>query len=302
MFLLAASCLVTQLWIELWTGGSRPFYRACDILIHVGSLAGLMSLSIRTVNSTTTTRLLIQLVAHAEMNGSSADWQTSMRRELLFTLSLWCVAMTVRMVSTLQSDSAFYLMETVTFGVSSLVFFIVVFSQVYVANGLKAALNSFCRNSYVQPDPDRIIQQWQVLQAILRNASYCLQWSFFVTLSVSLSVVLSTAAVIQAGTAKGFPWSLCAHLCIALSATRSLSAASAVSDSCRVAPALLNTFIAKAEVDYRRQCVMAYMRDSEAGFYMFGMLVTGSLAIKCGYFTTIVVIHFASKAVLDAPW
>merc|ERR1712046_319462 len=126
--------------------------------------------------------------------------------------------------------------------------------------------------------------------------SKSLQWSFLMALGTALLLVLSTTLGFSAQATKELPWTLLSHCCVALNASRLLVAAGSVSDSCQVVPALLNTILGHQEVDYRRQCVTAYIRDAEAGFYMLGVRVTGSLTMKAVYFTLVVGIQLVSQA------
>lgn len=285
----------------------------------LGAILGIISMRASSINE-----LLCQtggaLDEYAWRSGFLADWRRLSTRRFLKISVFWAVMVTCRVLVAIISNSLSYggssgvlawdLVRVLVHIIVSIPFTAVAFVQLHVCCGLELAVDSFCQALFLELDIDTAIQEWSVLQALLRKVASHIDGSFLALGTAALAALALTAlevtqepSLIRRGrdAALWFGWN---YPPILLSLYTILKAASVTAKCCRVAP-LVNSWDFQAEDPLvpktrhaGRQYLIQYMIQSRAGFYVKGIRLTAFVALKLGYFVGTVTFCMITQSLL----
>lgn len=262
------------------------------------------------------------LQSFARTAGVQEVWGKASKLRLCFVLVCWAFMVGCRVAQLVlpscnahvlavgPATTSFSATSLVAFAVIAGVFAMLVYLQLHVCCGLELAVDSFCLRFVQGMDYKQSVLQWGVVQALLRGAARTID-SCFVALgtTVSATLVLTAVSVYQLvlgsdGTnlrslghcsALWSGWIL-APVVMLLYAT---FCAAAVTEKCqRVAP-FVNLWAVEAQpIDFERQFASLHILHSAAGFYVKGVRLSGSMALKLVYLFGVVLFTFLTRAVL----
>jgi len=193
IMVLTAFVFLHTLWFAMRERPLFPldFAAACYAL---GALFGLLSLRAHQVNHILGPHNR-PLELYAGRFRFLSEWRRISSRRFFALLVLWLCAVLMRVLSSGACAESWedQLPMLVSFSFSGAVIMALAYCQVNVCCGLELAVNSFCLRLYTDPDINRGVVEWNVLQALLRRAGDTVDSCF---LAVSTSVF---AALLFAG-------------------------------------------------------------------------------------------------------
>eukprot|EP00913_Durusdinium_trenchii_P026709 g25058.t1 len=159
----------------------------------------------------------------------------------------------------------------------------VAYCQLHICSGLELSIDSFCFNFFKQKDIEQAIEEWNMVQANLRQVSNQLSASFFLTAASCLTSLL-------------------------LLAEQTLRDPSSLQEivtekASRVGP-LVNSWqlqtdedTATSSMDTERQYLVQYINQSQAGFFMKGVRINGFDVQKMIYYSAALTFTLVSRSI-----
>merc|ERR1712216_294247 len=135
-----------------------------------------------------------------------------------------------------------------------------------------------------------------ILQAILLKASTTVEYLLFVLQGTA--VVAGLLGVVDALHSEVSLMGLLPGALLVVAIVYMLFFAAHVSDSCSRVPRLINSLSFGEGTEDARKDVVEYILHSQAGFYVFNVRITTSMALKFTYLWGVVVFGLATKATL----
>lgn len=279
--------------------GSTCYGEAClrlgllsDISLAFGSIAGLVAIKTHT-RSAQLQECILLIMSYSRREGFFDVLRQGLRWDLARTLGVLICAVLVRV----QTSGA---LEAIGKGTLDLVGLLqILASTVYfgvlmgltccvlqVCRALTLIVDYFCCSTVGKPDLDGTVHAWNILQAILRKASECVECCFFVLQTTTLGVVLlGVVDVVQNrnGPSEWF-FTLIPGLLVTAGIAQIFFSAASVTDKCAHVPSLVNSLHFGEDIDMERQYVVEYIIHSAAGFYVFEVRLTQAMALKFTYF------------------
>jgi hypothetical protein len=182
------------------------------------------------------------------------------------------------------------------------------FCILHVCCGLGMSVDKFCYRFFEEMDIGKAIDEWNILQAILRRAAATLDDCFLaLSTSVMATLLLTGMGLFQgAGSLHdaemnvqcaviwcGWLWPPVIMVLFVM-----FRLASVTEKCCRV-PALVNSWsFEESQIDHGRQYVVEYIEHSAAGFYVKGVRLSGFMAFKLGYVMGVVVFSFLIQSMI----
>lgn len=228
-----------------------------------------------------------------------------MLRAMCF-LGLWALMVASRILSgyfgqpatgLLPGDTTQDLVSLGSYAMAMLVTIAIIYAQLHVASGLELAVDMFSAHFFDSKDICAAMDEWNILQALIRCASCRVETSFMVLGASSLATLVLLATelwtkpeLLQNPLQAVFwlGWVYPPVLLLLYSLTR----AAAVSEKCsRVAP-FINSwdFPSEETEEYDsewlhkgRQYIVQYIMQSEAGFYVKGVRLSNFTVMKLCY-------------------
>ncbi|CAJ1427558.1 unnamed protein product [Effrenium voratum] len=167
------------------------------------------------------------------------------------------------------------------------------YTHLHLVAGLELAIDSFTINFYKELNIPQALEEWNVVQATMRQVSNKLSQSLAIlgsTCGLSLLLLLERVLISPHDFQVGWHllffcgWLFCPVL---LFLYAMLLAANVTAKASRVAP-LVNSWTfeegSSRWMDVERQYVVQYIQQSEAGFYMNGVRLHVSNVAKLGYY------------------
>lgn len=245
------------------------------------------------------------------------EWRTVSFRRLIFGMILGATMVCSRVFSVAAGCPAALggsgANESVTgilgFALVSLLMFALTFCKLHVCCGLEMFVDKFCYRFFEDKDIGKGIDEWNVVQALLRRSAQALEACFLAFGTSVLAVLLLIGMGIFHGD-RGFQVSesnaqcrilWCGWLSPPVMMVIFITFKSAsVTEKCRRVPALVNswTFQNSLKVDQGRQYVVEYIEHSAAGFYIRGMRLSTIMALKLCYLFGFVVFTLIVQALV----
>lgn len=167
------------------------------------------------------------------------------------------------------------------FMVSSFILGAVIFGMMHICRGLHSSVDDFCFQLYQEPDFAASERDWGVLQALIRSACNSVQLMFVLLQTTIVGVVI-------VGTADYYKYNgnlsiIFSGGFVLLNLGRVFLSAAYVTDHCERVPAFINSLSFGRKLDPDRMYMVWYIKHSQAGFYMFDVLLTSGLVLKSFY-------------------
>eukprot|EP00913_Durusdinium_trenchii_P008597 g8072.t1 len=265
-----------------------------------------------------------RLDLYAEESGFMADWQKLSLWRLGEVTGLYVFIVSCRLIASFVTDNVSYgkaiaggaldILPGLSFSLMILRLVMVCFCQLHICCGLELAIDTFGLRLFRDMDMERAIEEWNLVQATLRQCS-----GHSVSSITIMGICCFACLMSLLQTSLWMGW---LYPPILLFGYTMLRAAAVTEKASRVAP-LVNSwkfqnkkgeyislmdrgiciiYFAFADYsDYRiqskdhdRQYVVQYIIQSEAGFYMKGVRLTaGSVQKMCYYFAAFTFSLFA---------
>lgn len=257
-----------------------------------------------------------RLDLYAEESGFMADWQKLSLWRLGEVTGLYVFIVSCRLIASFVTDNVSYgkaiaggaldILPGLSFSLMILRLVMVCFCQLHICCGLELAIDSFGLRLFRDMDMERAIEEWNLVQATLRQCSGKISSSItimgiccFACLMFLAEQLLNNPELLQSLLQTSL-WMGWLYPPILLFGYTMLRAAAVTEKASRVAP-LVNSWKfqnKKGEyislMDHDRQYVVQYIIQSEAGFYMKGVRLTaGSVQKMCYYFAAFTFSLFA---------
>eukprot|EP00928_Gymnodinium_smaydae_P006362 TRINITY_DN12247_c0_g1_i1.p1 TRINITY_DN12247_c0_g1~~TRINITY_DN12247_c0_g1_i1.p1 ORF type:complete len:743 (+),score=99.15 TRINITY_DN12247_c0_g1_i1:189-2231(+) len=174
------------------------------------------------------------------------------------------------------------------------------YCQLHVCCFLELMVEQFCIRFFERPDLCAAVNEWNVLQALLRRAANAVDMCLLVTQTAVLTGFALTTAELFAGDGippgmSGVLWGLSQVPGILL-AFLALFRGGAVTEKCSRVPSLMNTLrFEGSAINFERQYVVQYLEHSAAGFYIKGVRLTTYMVLKLAYLAGVVLFAFATR-------
>jgi len=239
---------------------------------------------------------------YAEESGFLADWHNVSLVRLCEVAGLYLGMVTCRIIASIVTTDVRYgqataggalnILPGLAFSLMVLRVAAVCFCQLHICCGLELAIDSFGLRLFRDMDMEKALEDWNLVQATLRQASGKISSSLsflgiacFGSLLFLAEQLLNEPELLQnlLQTALWMSW---LYPPILLFAYTMMRAAAVTEKASRVAP-LVNSWkfeSKKDSMDENRQYVVQYIIQSEAGFYMKGVRLTAGTVQKMSYY------------------
>lgn len=171
------------------------------------------------------------------------------------------------------------------------------YCQLHVCCGLELMVDTFCVRFFEDPDFEKGVCEWNVLQAILRRTAHTIE-----TCVLSVHTAATAAVAFQAAALIAAPRDGCSMLSFVMALPPlllmvfCLFRAAAVTEKCSRTPALVNSLVVEEDVmDDARQYLVQYIEHSAAGFYIKGVRLTTFAVLKVTYLMAILLFTFLTQ-------
>jgi len=247
-----------------------------------------------------------RLDLYAEESGFLEDWQRLSVWRLGEVMGLYVVMVSFRVISSLITTDvsygqaitggAFDIFPGLSFSLMILRLVMVCFVQLHICSGLELAIDSFGLRVFRDMDMEKALEEWNLVQATLRQCSGKLSTSMsimgiccFGCLMFLAEQLLNNPELLQnlLQTALWMGW---LYPPVLLFAYTMMRAAAVTEKASRVAPLVNSWKFEKQDhkkaflMDHDRQYVVQYIIQSEAGFYMKGVRLTAGSVQKMSYY------------------
>ena len=254
-------------------------------------------------------------VRYAFLCGFSQDWRQVSTRRFKEVLAFLVLILGCRWSVHLSEGLQHGFEPSVTFSMAAVGFAAIAYTQLHMVAGLELAIDSFSINFFRDMDCGKAVDEWNVLQATLRQISTRLSESMLIlaiSCGASMLFLIEIAFLqsdenhfIPGDLNDGFPlllftaWVFPPILLFLYVLMRS---AGVTEKASRVAP-LVNSWNLDLKdvddgpewMDLRRQYIVQYIKQSETGFYMHGVKLHGFQVTKLGYYFGAFVFAIISK-------
>jgi hypothetical protein len=222
------------------------------------------------------------LVMYTERIEYTDIWEKKVRRDLIATLVVWLAAVFERARGSLMLDHISFvpgLLHIAAFAITSSVLMGLAFVVLYISSALTTIVDAFCISYHEHQDLDQTVQDWNAIQAVIRKASYAVEFCFFVLQSTALVTVLLMA--LDGINPNSQVDLLIPAVLLTAGIGRIFFRAGALTDKCVNVPSLINSF--GEGIDIELQYVVQYLIHSDAGFHVFDVRLTSPMAFKFVY-------------------
>lgn len=248
-----------------------------------------------------------RLDLYADESGFLEDWQRISAWRLAEVMGLYAVMVSFRVIASFITSDVSYgqaitgnvldILPGLAFSLMALRLVMVCFTQLHICCGLELAIDSFGLRVFRDMDMEKALEEWNLVQATLRQCSGKLSSSMsimgiccFACLMFLAEQLLNSPDLLQ-NLLDSALWMGWLYPPVVLFAYTMMRAAAVSEKASRVAP-LVNSWKfekrnAKQKamlMDHDRQYVVQYIIQSEAGFYLKGVRLTAGSVQKMSYY------------------
>ena len=251
---------------------------------------------------------------YARKSGFLTDWRQVSRQRLWEVLALLWMMLSCKWLCLRHEVSMEELTAAVCFTAAALGWAAVVYAQLHLVAGMELAIDCFSISFFQEMDLEHALQEWNTVQATLRQVSTKLSLSLLASGASCGACLLLLAEYIffhpeaaqeelrsAADVAIFLGWLFPPVLLFLYAMMR---AASVTEKASRVAP-LVNSWTFQGTdtkwMDEGRQYMVQYMRQSEAGFYLQGMRLHVFQVTKLCYYFAAFMFAVLSKSTFQIP-
>lgn len=255
---------------------------------------------------------------YAFLCGFSHDWKEISTRRFKEVVALLVLMLSCRWLVHLSEGLQHGWEPSLTFSIMAVGFAAIAYTQLHLVAGLELAIDSFSINFFRDMDCGRALDEWNVLQATLRQTSTKLSVSMLILgiccgasmlFLVEIAFLADETRFIPQDLNNGFPLLLFTAWVfppVLLFLYVLMRAAGVTEKASRVAP-LVNSWNLEVDedmvddtyshdwMDLGRQYIVQYIKQSETGFYMHGVKLHGFQVTKLGYYFGAFVFAIISK-------
>jgi len=234
---------------------------------------------------------------YADRENISYSCSRSSSRGIVATIVLWLLAVVERgRVGHAFHANGWDLLRTCIFALTTFIVLGLTHVFMHVTSALLELIDTYCWDVARNRDASDAVRNWNVLQAILRKASATLEHCFFVLQATMFAVVLFGGVDMLMGISSEQMYipDLLPAVLVCIGILR-VFRASTVTSRCTHVPSLLNSLSFGADIDMERQYVVEYIINSAAGFHVYDVRLTCSLAFKLMYMLAAVAFGFATS-------
>lgn len=287
-------------------------FHGSTVCVALGASLGLVFLWVRRIQDFLGPRDG-PLLVHAKACGFIGIWSARSLRRLVVVTALWTMAVVCRTTASFTlncPETAASRMSLLSFSLAHALMASLVYCQLHICCGFELAIDNFCRRFFRSGDFSKAISEWNVLQAMLRRSASDIEACFLALGTSVLGVLMLTALrVWNAGDMSSLPHKLGLR-CEALWAGWVLPPAAliflaiaqgaAVTEKCSRVPSLLNTWVLDNEeqIDHKRQYLVQYIVHSAAGFYVKGVRLRATWALKVAYLSAAILFSVISQSLI----
>eukprot|EP00435_Cladocopium_sp_Y103_P020825 s2652_g5.t1 len=250
---------------------------------------------------------------YAMQAGFINQWRSRSRRRLLEAfITLILIWISHGLAYSQLHVSIYDLLSTISLCLASIGFVGTAYLQLHILSGLELAIDSFTVSVFRDMDFEEAVEEWNVLQAMLRHVSTKLSHSLLVLGSscaasilylIELTFLRANVANVRPGVQfiLQYLWPFPPTIIFLYTLMR---AAAVTEKASRVSP-LVNswTFESDGNQDYQmpewmdlgRQYVVQYINQSEAGFYMQGVRLRIFQVTKMCYYLSAILFAVVSQ-------
>lgn len=259
------------------------------------------------------------LELYASAFGFLDSWHLVSSRRFSVVLSLWILSSLSQVVMNLrfgcpqahEPSLAACAINFVGTGILCCAFY----CMLHICCGLELAIDHYCIRFFENQNLAKGIVEWNVLQAMLRRAAHTVEGAFVAASTGVLGVVVLTSVEIfnMFNDASGRTWmkgnvaedGMCMGLWAGwvLPPTAlvfySVFRAAAVTEQANRVPALVNSWMLTGQqIDQDKQYVVQYIIHSAAGFYVKGVRLNATWALKLSYLFGVLLFSLLTQSVL----
>lgn len=162
-------------------------------------------------------------------------------------------------------------------------------SILHICQGIILILDDFCVGFATDKDCEAGVQEWNVLQAMLRRVCSAVARTYILLLTGALVAMLLPV------TLGSSLWAMAPAVLALLSVSYVSFFIAEVTSKCDRVPAFVNTLDLGEALDYNRQYLVDYVINSRAGFYMFEIRITSEMVVKAVYVGFVIATAFISS-------
>eukprot|EP00811_Abedinium_folium_P000025 NODE_10022_length_1382_cov_5.620717.p1 GENE.NODE_10022_length_1382_cov_5.620717~~NODE_10022_length_1382_cov_5.620717.p1 ORF type:complete len:375 (+),score=91.04 NODE_10022_length_1382_cov_5.620717:38-1162(+) len=229
------------------------------------------------------------ILVYGHRTGFLEQWMAHMWRDRVIGVVIWLCAVIERILTlfVFHPGGSTWDVVHMMLSVSSMAVLVALtYSLLYFCHALLDMLDSFAKRAVRQKHLSKIVADWDIMHAVLHQASHSLKHHFFglmlASFGIFLALVLEVAVFL-----KGAPLSqhsiLVPTVLILMFAFRPLFLAASVTDSCLHIPSLVNQLALHPATDVEHRNVVHYIVHSNAGFYIYDVPVTTDRVSKVAY-------------------
>merc|ERR1712232_868274 len=182
--------------------------------------------------------------------------------------------------------------------------FLCMLCHLHVCCCLELSIDHYCIRFFEAADWGKGLDEWNVLQALLRRSAHTVEGCFLSVSTGVLCVLLLSGAElynVRIGpnfgltTALWAGWVLPPTALVFYAVFRSAS----ITEKCNRVPALVNSWsLTVNRFDHQKEYVVAYIMHSAAGFYVKGVRLNATWALKLSYLFGALIFTMTTQAVL----
>mmetsp|Transcript_20272 Transcript_20272/g.58790 ORF Transcript_20272/g.58790 Transcript_20272/m.58790 type:complete len:917 (+) Transcript_20272:33-2783(+) len=301
--------------------GDELYFCLTTACIGFGGFGGMVFLKLRHINN-----LLGPYKRPLELYAANfaflSGWRIISVKHLSLVMGLWCLSTLSHMIMNLH-------LECPQAGASSLrscgincavvgIVCMVFYCKLHICGGMELAIDYYCMRVFDNRVLVKGIVEWNVLQALLRRAAHTVEASFFSVSTGILGVVILTFLKILemfGGGASGGFNGLTTNEALCLTFWPGwlvppgalvfyfVFSAAAITEKCNRVPALVNScMLTGEEIDHQKQYVVQYIMHSAAGWYVQGVRLNATWALKMMYFFGVMLFSLLTQSVLKSPF
>jgi len=231
---------------------------------------------------------VVILQAYAFQQEFSAQWERRVRFDKWLIFFVWLLATAAQCSAApsygLEFPSLTRAAHTFAFAIASGILLWLVFFMLYVCRALALMVDTFCSRVVDSPDLPTTLDEWNVLQAVLRKTSAAIEHCFVILqLVMVFTMPLLLADLYMLGANHGTIAGLLPSICVLCGVLRTFTLAASITDKCTRVPALINTLSFGQGTDRDRQHTVDYIVSSAAGFYVCDVRLNMAMAFKFMY-------------------
>lgn len=220
----------------------------------------------------------------------------------LLTLVTWLVTILLRAYHVGTDGGQEAAAHVVTFAISTMSIFGVVYSILHISSFLNATVDTFCWDLQDVQDRggfegdggslaiDQAFGRWNEISSILCSASSTVENSVLALQAVSFTALCFGMIDVTWGALSGAPvgdlvMALSSMVLVCSSISVMLFYASSVTDRCLAVPPLVNSMSFGGDTDHSSQSLLvSFVLNSQAGFYVHDFQMRTSLVLKLHHF------------------